>query len=81
MSVGGLENFGAAKDFKKSIEAMKGIKDATQDGFVNGKAAYRVTFLGSSQDFAGAIETATFKKKKINVVSVTGNTLEVQVVK
>ena len=81
VSVGGLENFGAAKDFKKSIEAMKGIKDATQDGFVNGKAAYRVTFLGSSQDFAGAIETATFKKKKINVVSVTGNTLEVQVVK
>ena len=79
VSVGGLENFGAAKDFKKSIEAMKGIKDATQDGFVNGKAAYRVTYLGSSQDFAEAIESATFKKKKLNVVSVTGNTLEVQV--
>lgn len=79
VSVGGLENFGAAKDFKKSIEAMKGIKDATQDGFANGKAAYRVTFLGSSQDFAEAIESATFKKKKLNVVSVSGNTLEVQV--
>lgn len=79
VSVGGLENFGAAKDFKKSIEAMKGIKEATQDGFVNGKAAYRVTYLGSSQDFAEAIESATFKKKKLNVVSVTGNTLEVQV--
>ena len=81
VSVGGLVNFGAAKDFKKSIEAMKGIKEATQDGFADGKAAYRVTYLGSSQDFAEAIESATFKKKKLNVVSVSGNTLEVQVAK
>lgn len=81
VSVGGLENFGAAKDFKKSIEAMKGIKEATQDGFANGKAAYRITFLGSSSDFAEVIEGSTFKKKKLNVVSVSGNTLEVQVAK
>ncbi len=79
VSVSGLESFGAAKDFKKSIEAIKGIKDATQDGFANGKAAYRVTYLGSTQDFAEVVETSTFKKKKLNVVSVTGNTLELQV--
>ncbi len=81
LAVGGLESFTAAKDFKKSIESMKGIKEATQDSFANGKAAYRITYLGSSQDLAEAMEAATFKKKKINVVSVTGNTLEVQVAK
>lgn len=81
VSVSGLDSFGAAKDFKKSIEAIKGIKEATQDGFANGKAAYRVTFLGSTSDFAEQLETATFKKKKLNVVSVSGNTLELQVAK
>lgn len=79
LSVAGLDSFGAAKDFKKSMEAMKGIKEATQDGFANGKAAYRVTYLGSAQDFAEQVESATFKKKKLNIVSVSGNTLEVQV--
>lgn len=81
MSVAGLESFGAAKDFKKAIESIKGLKEATQDTFANGKAAYRVTFLGSAQEFAEQIESATFKKKKLSIVSVTGNTLEVQVSK
>lgn len=81
VSVKGLESFGAAKDFKKSIESMKGIKEATQDGFADGKAAYRITYLGSAQDFAELVEASTFKKKKLNIVSVTGNTLEVQVAK
>ena len=79
VNVAGLETFGSAKDFKKSIESIKGIKDVIQDSFSNGKAVYRVTFLGSSQDFAEAIESSTFKKKKLNIVSVTGNKLEVQV--
>lgn len=79
LSVSGLENFGAAKDFKKALEAIKGIKEATQDGFENGKAEYRVVYLGSSSDFAEVAETSTFKKKKLNVVSVSGNTLELKV--
>ncbi len=81
VSVKGLESFTAAKDFKKAMESMKGLKEATQDGFADGKAAYRVTFLGSTQDFAELVEAATFKKRKINVVSVSGNVLEVQVTK
>jgi hypothetical protein len=81
LAVAGLDSFAAAKDFKKSIEGIKGIKEATQDTFANGKAAYRITYLGSSQDFAEAIEASTFKKKKLTIVSVTGNTLEVQVAK
>ena len=62
-----------------SIEAIKGIKEATQDGFQNGKAEYRIIYLGSSSDFAEVAEASTFKKKKLNVVSVSGNTLELQV--
>ncbi len=79
VNVAGLDSFGSAKDFKKSIESIKGIKEVTQDSFQNGKAVYRVTFLGSSSDFAEAIESATFKKKKLNIVSVTSNKLEVLV--
>lgn len=79
VSVQGLESFGAAKDFKKAIEAIKGIKEATQDGFANGTAAYRVTFLGSAQDLAEQVEAATFKKKKLAVLSVNNSGLEVKV--
>lgn len=81
MAVSGLENFGAAKDFKKSIEAIKGIKEATQDTFVNGKATFKLTYAGNVDDLATEVEAATFKKKKLNVVSATGNTLEVAVAK
>ncbi len=79
LRVTGLESFGAVKDFKKAIETIKGTKEATQDGFANGQADFRVTFLGSTQDFAEQVEAATFKKKKLAVVSATGNTLEVKV--
>lgn len=79
LSVGGLENFGAAKDFKKALEAMKGMKEAIQDSFSAGKAVYRITFLGSSQDLAELVEASTFKKKKLEVVSVSGTGLEVKV--
>ncbi|MBL8922544.1 MAG: flagellar assembly protein T N-terminal domain-containing protein [Myxococcaceae bacterium] len=81
VAVSGLDSFGAAKDFKKSIEAIKGIKEATQDTFANGKATFRVVYAGTVDDLASEVEAATFKKKKLNIVSATGNTLEVNVAK
>jgi hypothetical protein len=81
MSVAGLDSFGAAKDFKKSIESMKGIKEATQGSFANGKAEYKITYLGSATDFADVIEASTFKKKKLNIIAVSSTKLEVQVAK
>lgn len=81
LSVSGLENFGAVKDFKKSIEAIKGMKEATQDAFSNGKATFKLVYAGSVDDLATEVEAATFKKKKLNVVSATGNTIEVSVAK
>ena len=38
LAVSGLENFTAAKDFKRSIETLKGIKEAEQKDFSKGKA-------------------------------------------
>ena len=81
MTVAGLESFGATKDFKKSVDAMKGIKETTQDGFANGKASYRVTYLGNAQELAEQLEGSTFKRRKLNVLSVSSNTVEVQVAK
>lgn len=77
LTVSGLDSFGAAKDFAKAIGAIKGIRETTQDTFANGKATFRVTFLGSAGALAEQVEQSTFKKKKINIVSQTGNTLEV----
>ncbi len=79
VTVSGLDSFGAAKDFKKALEAISGIKEAVQDNFSDGKADFRVVYLGSSSDFAAVAEASTFKKKKLNVVSVSGNTLELKV--
>jgi hypothetical protein len=80
LNLSGVDFTGAA-DFKKAIESIKGLKEATQDEFKGGVASYRVTYLGTAQDLATQVASATFKKKKLNIVSVTGNTLEVQVAK
>lgn len=77
VAVTGLENFGAAQAFKKSLETLKGIKEVEQKDFGKGKAMYRVTYLGTPGELAEVIEPTTFKKRKIDVTGVTGNTLEV----
>ncbi|HEY0882872.1 MAG TPA: hypothetical protein VGD87_15130, partial [Archangium sp.] len=79
LTVSGLESFGAAKDFKKALDGIKGIKETTQDSFAEGKASYRVVYVGSTDELADQFETNTFKKKKVSVKSQTGNTLEVAV--
>ncbi|MCU0701557.1 MAG: hypothetical protein MUC96_34020, partial [Myxococcaceae bacterium] len=38
VAVSGLDSFTAAKDFQKSIATIKGVREATQDTFANGKA-------------------------------------------
>jgi hypothetical protein len=79
LAVTGLENFTAAKDFKKAIESLKGIKEAEQKDFTKGKAMYRVTYLGTPQQLAEAVEAVTFKKKKLDVTGVTTNSVDVNV--
>lgn len=79
VGVSGLESFTAVKDFQKSIATIKGVREATQDTFANGRATFRITFAGKVDDFATEIEQATFKKRKLVVVSSTVNTLEINI--
>ncbi|MFO0596078.1 MAG: hypothetical protein U0228_12255 [Myxococcaceae bacterium] len=81
VSVKGLESMTSAKEFLKAVATITGVKDSSQQKFGDGTASYRVTYLGSADDFAVKIEAATFKKKKLTVVSQTANQLEVQVAK
>lgn len=79
LSVKGLESFGAVKDFRKALEAIKGVRAIDQGDFAKGVANYRVTFAGQTAELAEQVESSTFKKRKLEVVAATTNTLEVNV--
>ncbi len=40
-----------------------------------------MTYLGNAQELAEQLEGSTFKRRKLNVLSVSSNTVEVQVAK
>lgn len=79
--VTGLQGFSAANDFKKSVETLQGVKTSSAPKLDKGTARFIVTYLGSAQELALAVEAATFKKKKLTVTTVTNNSLEIQVAK
>jgi hypothetical protein len=81
VAVGGLTNYAGAQEFKKALEALPGVKEVEQQDFKSGTGNYRVTFTGSTSDFADAIGKATFKKKKLEVSEVTGSKVVVAVAK
>ncbi|MDP1922566.1 MAG: flagellar assembly protein T N-terminal domain-containing protein [Myxococcales bacterium] len=81
MTVKGLESFGAVKDFRQALEAMKGVRSIDEGDLVKGVASYRVTFAGVTSELAEQIESATFKKRKLEVQGKTSSTLEVLVSK
>lgn len=81
MTVSGLESYASVDQFKKSLEALKGIKEAQRGDFAAGKASFKVTFLGTSAQLAEAVEGSTFKKKKLSVTAVKNNAVEVAVAK
>jgi Flagellar assembly protein T, N-terminal domain len=78
MTVGGLENYTSAQQFRKSIESMKSIKAVEQQQFDKGRATYRVSYVGTTAQLAEAVEAVTFKKRKIEVTTMAGNKLELQ---
>jgi hypothetical protein len=81
LSVKGLESFGAVKDFRKSLETIKGVRSIDQGDFAKGVANYRVTYAGQTSELAEQVESSTFKKRKLEVVAATSNTIEVNVAK
>jgi hypothetical protein len=78
MSVSGLPSMGAVNEFSQAIAAIKGVKASEfLNDFKKGTASFRVTFAGDTKDLAEAVEAATFKKKKLEVVGMTSNTMDV----
>lgn len=78
VAANGLETFGSAKQFQKSLASIKGVKDVLPGAkpYEKGKATYKVMFLGSSSDLASVIESSKFQKRKIEITAVSGNTLD-----
>ncbi|MEW6433793.1 MAG: flagellar assembly protein T N-terminal domain-containing protein [Myxococcota bacterium] len=79
LAVTGLQGFSAANEFKRSVETLQGVKASSAPKLDKGTARFIVTYLGSAQELALAVEAATFKKKKLTVTSLTNNSLEIQV--
>jgi hypothetical protein len=81
VNVTGLADYAAVQDFKKAVSGMANVRDVKPGTFGKGKAQFDITFVGSTDDLAGAIGSATFKKKKLSVTGVSANTVEVVVAK
>lgn len=81
MSVTGLPDFKAVQDFKKAMQAISTVKGVTPGTFKAGKAEFDVTLLGTTDAFAEALSSASFKKRKLSVTGVSANTIDVVVVK
>jgi hypothetical protein len=79
LTAGGLESFSAAGQFLKALEALKSVKSVEQQQFDKGRATYRVLYLGSTAQLAESLEEANFKKRKLDVTTVTDARVEVQV--
>ncbi len=82
MKVSGLKDFGEVSDFESAIEGVANVRGVTANGdFDKGTQEYEVTYLGRAQDLGKALVTTAFKKKKLSVVSVKNNIIEVAIAK
>jgi Flagellar assembly protein T, N-terminal domain len=81
VAANGLGNYAGAQDFKKAVEALPGVQEVEHLEFKGGTGSFRVTFKGSTSEFAEAMGKATFKKKKVEVNEVTGNKVVLAVAK
>ncbi len=81
VSVKGLPDYAAVQDFKKAVGVISNVREVRPGQFGGGKAEFDIVFVGTTDDLADKISAATFKRKKLSVTGVTGNTLEVTVAK
>ncbi|MBL8949621.1 MAG: hypothetical protein JNK82_02515 [Myxococcaceae bacterium] len=82
VKVSGLKDFGEVSDFEQAIEGVANVRGATSSGdFEKGTQEYEVSYLGKAQDLGRALITTSFKKKKLQVLSVKNNQLEVAIAK
>jgi len=82
MKVSGLKDFGEVSDFEQAVEQVANVRGVTSSGdFEKGTQEYEVTYLGKAQDLGKALIATTYKKKKLQVLSVKNNLLEVAIAK
>lgn len=82
VKVSGLKDFGEVSDFENAVESVANVRGVTSMGdFEKGTQEYEVTYLGRAQDLGKALVTTAFKKKKLSVVSVKNNIIEVAIAK
>jgi hypothetical protein len=80
MKVSGLKDFGEVSDFENAMEQVANVRGVTANGdFEKGTQEYEVTYLGKAQDLGKALLATTYKKKKVQVLSVKNNMIEVAV--
>ncbi len=81
MSVTGLPDFRAVQDFRQAVKALSNVKDVTAGTLSGGRAEFDVTYAGSTEAFASALSSASFKKKRLSVTGYTASSVEVVVAK
>jgi hypothetical protein len=80
MVVSGL-SFDAVDDFEKSLAAIKNVTNVESGEYREGKATFRVSFLGKTRELGSALTANTFKKKKLTVKSALDSSLDLVVEK
>lgn len=81
MSVRGVDSFTTLRQLKAALEAMRGVSSVDQKSFANGAADLDLRVEGGdTETLAGDLE-ALGGKVKLRVVSLTSNTIAVEVAK
>ena len=81
VNVTGLADYAAVQDFKKAVSGMANVREVKPGTFGKGKAQFDIFYVGTTDDLAGALGSAPYKKKKLSVTGVSANTVEVVVAK
>lgn len=79
MKVSGIDSFGTLAAFRSALTSgvVRGVQSVDQKSFKDGVADLDVRVKGSSEELAGEIEAKQPGKVKARVVSLTANTIEV----
>jgi hypothetical protein len=80
VKVSGLKDFGEVEDVEKALHTVANVRAVAANGdFEKGTQEYDVSYLGKASDLGKALTSTTFKKKKVQVLSVKNNMVEVAV--
>lgn len=79
MVVQGLTDYSAVQDFKKALGVLEPVREVRPGTFGSGRAEFDVVYVGSTDALAEALGEAKFRKRKLSVVGVSANLVEVKV--